>query len=165
MIDYKTPKEIDIMKRGGRILSEVLFEVLHHVKPGVSEREINDLAETLIKKKGGMPGFQRVQGWKHAICMSTNDVVVHGIPTNYQFEEGDVVGVDCGVYLEGFNTDMSETVRIVDGIPKFYDGTLKDVEDPIDTFLETGKKALDAGIHVAKAGNRVGQISQAIQDI
>src|SRR5579859_6326398 len=125
MITYKTKKEIDHMKRGGQILHDVLFAVLNQVKPGVSELEINDLAEELIRKKGGEPGFQRVSGWKHAICMSTNDVVVHGIPTKYRFREGDVVGIDCGVFLEGFNTDMAETVRIVNGEPKFYSGNSK----------------------------------------
>ena len=165
MIDYKSQKEIDIMKRGGRILKEVLFEILEHVKPGVSELEINDLAEKLIRKKGGEPGFQLVEGWKHAICMSTNDVVVHGIPTQYRFQEGDVVGIDCGVFLDGFHTDMAETVRIVNGKPKFYTGVLKSDDDAIDTFLETGKKALEAGISMAKIGNRVGDIGKIIQAI
>jgi methionyl aminopeptidase len=159
MIDYKTPKEIEIMKKGGRILHDVLAEVVKHVKPGVSELEINDLAEKLIREKGGEPGFQRVRGWKHAVCMSTNDVVVHGIPTNYRFKDGDVVGVDCGVFLEGFNTDMSESVYVKSQKSNFKD------EDEIDIFLKTGKKALDEAIKVAKVGNRIGHISKTIQDI
>lgn len=165
MIHYKSKEEITIMKQSGHILKEVLFEVLNHVKVGVSEMELNDLAENLIRKKGGEVGFKKVSGWKHAICMSTNDVVVHGIPTKYSFKEGDIVGVDCGVLLDGFNTDMAETVRIVNGVAKFYNGTPKADDDAIDTFLEVGKQALHAGIKKAVIGNRIGHISKAIQDI
>ena len=82
MIDLKTKQEIEIMKTGGKILADVLFEVLKNIKIGVSEIELDQLAEKLILEKGGEPGFKKVEGYKHAICISTNDVVVHGIPTN-----------------------------------------------------------------------------------
>src|SRR5438309_1894511 len=160
MIDYKIPQEIEVMKRGGHILKEVLSEVLREAKLGVSELELNDLAEKLIRKKGAEPGFQRVRGWKHAICISSNDVVVHGIPTKYRFKEGDVVGIDCGVFLEGFNTDMAETIRI-----KKQESRIKDAKDDVEKFLETGKKALNEAIKVATIGNHIGHISKTIQDI
>ncbi|MBI2034937.1 MAG: M24 family metallopeptidase, partial [Candidatus Levybacteria bacterium] len=109
MINIKTEEEIQIMRKGGEILASVLWEVLAHAKPGVSELELDTIAEKMIRGKGAEPGFSKVPGYKHAICVSTNDVVVHGIPTAYKLSEGDVVGVDCGVFYKGFHTDMAET--------------------------------------------------------
>lgn len=154
MIHIKTPKEIDTMRKGGKILAETLFEVLRHAKPGVTELELDALAEKLIRSQGGEPGFKRVPGYHHATCVSTNDVVVHGIPTNYTLKEGDIIGVDCGVYLEGFHTDMSETVIV---------GGEEYADEKLQNFLDTGKKALNLAIEQVKPGNRIGHISRAIQ--
>jgi methionyl aminopeptidase len=129
---------------------------MEQIKPGVSELEIDALAEKLIKQKGGEPGFKKVEGYHHTICVSTNDVVVHGIPTAYRFVEGDVVGIDCGVYLDGFHTDMSET-KIV--------GDQKDADPKVALFLSTGKKALHEAIQLAVPGNHIGHISEKIQEI
>src|SRR3989344_8192431 len=112
MINIKTEEEIQIMRKGGKILALVLWEVLSHVKPGVSELELDGIAERLIRKHGAEPGFQKVPGYKHTICVSTNNVVVHGIPTSYKLKEGDVVGVDCGVFYKEFHTDMAETILV-----------------------------------------------------
>lgn len=156
MIFCKTKEEIAIMQHGGHILAEVVKQVMDAITVGVSEYEIEKLAERLIREKGAEPGFQKVPGYKYATCISTNDVVVHGIPGKYRFKEGDVVGVDCGVFYQGFYTDMSDTKRII----------TKDTQpDAIDTFLAVGKKALKEAINVAVVGNRVGHISQTIQDI
>lgn len=157
MIDLKTEEEIGIMCQGGRILAEVLKEVIGHAKPGVSELELDQLAEKLILAKGGEPGFKKVEGYKHTICISTNDVVVHGIPTSYKLKEGDIVGIDCGVYYKSFHTDMAQTVRVKD------EGLM--IKDEVDRFLETGEKAMWGGIKAAKAGNRIGHISKAIQNV
>jgi methionyl aminopeptidase len=159
MIQLKTKKEIEIMKTGGKILAEVLFEVMRNVKAGVSEIELDQLAEKLIIQKGGEPGFKKVEGYKHTICISTNDVVVHGIPTKYKLKEGDKVGIDCGVYYKGFHTDMAQTTMV-----KGENLNAKYLSD-IDKFLKTGKKAMWEGIRVAKLGNRIGNISKTIQDI
>jgi methionyl aminopeptidase len=160
MIHIKSKQEIEIMKTGGHMLSQVLNEVMDSIKPGVTELELDQLAEKLIRKKGGEPGFKRVDGYHHTICMSTNDAVVHGIPSGYKFKAGDVVGVDCGVFYKGFHTDMAETRRV-----STQNSKLKTQNDDVDIFLEVGKKALDAGIKQAVMGNRVGHISKAIQDI
>lgn len=164
MIPIKTPEQIKIMSHGGKILSEVLFEVLEHAVPGVTEIELDRMAERLIRERGGQPGFMRVNGYHHATCMSTNDVVVHGIPGNYTLKEGDIIGIDCGVYYKGLHTDMSESVRIKDGLSYFYTGK-ETTGDDIDKFLSIGKKALNEAIKIAVAGNRVGHISKTIQDI
>ena len=179
------------MAQGGRVLADVLFAVLKEAKPGVSELELDRMAEKLIREKGGEPGFKKVPGYKHTICVSTNNVVVHGIPTAYKLKEGDVLGIDCGVYFEGFHTDMAETIRVVRGpvrssFPAFAEATAgrpasaavprealrsgvwsppASVTPNIGLFLETGKQALEEAIKVARAGNRIGHISKTIQDI
>jgi methionyl aminopeptidase len=119
---------------------------------------LDALAEKLIREKGGEPGFQKVPGYKHATCMSVNDIVVHGIPTNYILKEGDIIGIDCGVYYQGFHSDMAETVRV-------QSSEFKVQNDEVDRFLEAGKKALGAGISKAVLGNHVGDISKAMQTI
>lgn len=161
MIDYKTPEEIEAMRLGGKILSDVLWEVLSFAKPGVSEIELDQMADRLIKEKGGEPGFKMVKGYKYATCISTNDVVVHGIPTEYKLKDGDIIGIDCGVFYKGFHTDMSHSIKV-----KSKNSNIKiENEDAIDRFLEIGEKALNKAIEVAVGGNRVGHISKTIQDI
>lgn len=161
MINLKTDKEIKIMHEGGKILTEVFSQVLAIIKPGVSELELEKLAEKIIIKKGGYPAFKRVSGYKYATCISTNDTIVHGIPTGYVLKEGDIIGVDCGVYYKGLNTDAAWTLRV-----KSQNSNLKSQKyDDIDMFLETGKKALEEAIKQAKPGNRVGHISKTIQEI
>lgn len=160
-IHSKTPEEVALMRHGGKILGSVMWDVMGAIKPGMTELEIDQLAEKLIRERGGEPGFKRVDGYKHTICISTNDVVVHGIPGGYQVKEGDVVGVDCGVYYKGFHTDMSETRRISER--KTHNSKFK--TDKVDTFLTVGKQALDEGIKAAQLGNYVWDISKTIQDI
>lgn len=166
MIHIKTEKEILVMQKGGKILAATLFAALAHAKPGVSELELDAMAEKLIREKGGEPGFKKVPGYKHTICVSTNSVVVHGIPTAYKLREGDVLGIDCGVYFEGFHTDMAHTIRIKNQESHSTNSGQAGIKnDKVDVFLETGKRALDEAIKVAKPGNRIGHISKTIQDI
>jgi methionyl aminopeptidase len=156
MIDYKTPEQIKIMQHGGHILASVLGEVMDAVELGITELELDQLAERRIRKLGGEPGFMKVAGYHHATCFSTNDVVVHGIPSNYKIQIGDVVGIDCGVFYKGLHTDMSESKRVKQKGAK---------QDDVDIFLAIGKIALEEAIKVAVIGNRVGHISQTIQRI
>ncbi|OGH47638.1 MAG: type I methionyl aminopeptidase [Candidatus Levybacteria bacterium RIFCSPLOWO2_01_FULL_39_10] len=162
MTNIKTPKDLEVMKAGGKILSQVLWETVGSIKPGVTELDIENMAERLIEEKGGEPAFKRVKGYKYATCISTNEVVVHGIPTERVLKEGDVVGIDCGVYYKGFNTDMAETLRVSTTNKQQLTNNKK---DKIDQFLEVGKKALEEAIKVAVAGNHIGHISKTIQDI
>lgn len=163
MIHKKSQEELEQMKTGGKILAEVLTALLENVRPGVSEKELNAIAEKLIVEKGGEPGFKKVRGYKYAICVSTNDVVVHGIPGEHSLKEGDIIGIDCGVFYKGFHTDMSETRR-VSTVNKINKLTINK-RDKVDVFLETGKRALEEAIKQAKIGNRVGHVSQTIQRI
>jgi methionyl aminopeptidase len=148
------------MRQGGRILSKVLFTVLQEVKPGISEIAIDQLADSLIRKQGAEPGFKRVKGYKNAICVAVNDIVVHGIPSQRRFAQGDLVCIDCGVFYKGMHTDMAETILVsANDKQEIADRAEK------EKFLAVGKKALREAIGVAIAGNRVGHISQIIQRI
>jgi methionyl aminopeptidase len=164
MVDIKTPKQIEVMQKGGAILAEVLFAVMKEVKPGVSELEIDAMAEKMIRERGGEPGFKRVAGYHHTVCACTNDVVVHGIPSAYRFKEGDMVCIDCGVFLGGYHTDMAETV-IVGGANSTWAKANEKEYKKREKFLQTGMRALEAGIAQAVIGNRIGHISKVIQDI
>lgn len=146
------------MKQAGRVLGETVQELVHTVSAGMTELEVDKLAENLIRARGGEPGFRKVPGYQHTICISVNNVVVHGIPKKRILKAGDVVGIDCGVYLNGYHTDMAETILI-------KKSKLKTQHEAVEKFLKTGKQALFAGIRQVKAGNRVGHISSAIQKI
>ena len=159
MINIKTQEEIELMRFGGKILSQVLSQVIKEIKPGVSEKDLDTLAEKLIRRRGAEPGFKKVEGYKNTICASTNSVVVHGIPTDYKLKEEDVIGIDCGVFYKGLHTDMSETVRVKSSKFRVQN------KDEINKFLEVGRKALNEAIKMSRAGNRVGHISKTIQDI
>lgn len=151
MIPIKSDQEIQIMIRGGRILADILADLLVAVKPGITGLQLENIACDLIKKNNGIPSFQTVRGYKYATCISINDVVVHGIPTNTPFQDGDIVGIDIGMLLDGFHTDMSWTVPVGFVSPQTV------------LFLETGKKALQESINKAVSGNRIGHISQVIE--
>lgn len=180
MSHIKTPEEIQIIRTAGEMLSDVLGKTLAQVRPGISELELDAFAEKLIHKKGGEEGFKKVKGYNHTICIATNDIVVHGIPSQRILKDGDIIGVDCGVFYQGFHTDMAETVKVQTFVPnsglrlrglsdsrrsKTQVEGVQSSNDEIDRFLETGKKAMFVGIAQAKAENRVGHISKAIQDV
>jgi methionyl aminopeptidase len=154
MIKFKTDKEIETMKKAGAILGDVLYRTTQKVEPGISELALDMFAEKEIAKAGGEFGFKKVPGYHHTICSSTNDVVVHGIPTKRVLQDGDITGIDMGVYLDGFHTDMAQTVRV---------GGSRG--DEIDKFLEVGYRALFEAIRQAQPGNHVGHISQTFQRI
>lgn len=152
-MDDKTKKKVETMRIAGKMLGEVLAEVLKAVRPGVTEIELDRLAERLILEKGGEVSFKKVDGYQHTICVSTNNVVVHGIPKDKVLNEGDIIGIDCGVYLDGFHTDMAETIVVgKTDIPE------------IEKFLRVGKKAMYEAIKQAKPGHRVGHISRTMQE-
>ena len=114
MIPIKTKEEIEIMREGGRRLKRVFDEVLPEIKTGATKREIDQKAEELILKFGGQPSFKMVPKYHWATCITVNQEVVHGIPDDYAFKEGDVVSLDAGVYYRGFHTDRAWTIKIRD---------------------------------------------------
>jgi methionyl aminopeptidase len=149
MIPLKTTGQIKIMQEGGRRLVWVFAEVLRAIKPGSKLKELDHLAEELIKKQGGLPSFKQVPNYHWATCININQGVVHGIPGKYQIKKGDLVSLDMGLFYQGLHTDMAWTVEV---------GTQKQ-----KNFLTAGKRALRNAIRAAKAENRVGDISLAIE--
>lgn len=141
--------KLDVMREGGEKLGRILQKLLAMAQPGVSLLDIEFLADQLIKQAGGVASFQTVKGYQWATCLCVNDVVVHGIPTTYQLQEGDLLTIDVGLLYKGFHTDTAWTKEIKSQKHKM--------------FLKVGEEALWKAIGQARAGNRVGHISQAIQ--
>jgi methionyl aminopeptidase len=147
----KESRKIKAMREGGAILASVRRQVLSTIEPGVKLVELDKLSETMIQKAGGQPSFKMVPGYRFATCLTVNEGVVHGIPTDRKIKNGDLVSIDVGMYYRGFHTDTATTV--IAGKPAKQD----------QKFLEVGKLALKKALSKAKAGNRVGNISKSIQ--
>ncbi|NCB99019.1 MAG: type I methionyl aminopeptidase, partial [Bacteroidia bacterium] len=151
MIKLKTEEEIELLRENALLVSKTLAEVGKHVAPGVTTLELNKIAETFIRDHGAVPAFLGYNGFPYALCMSVNDVVVHGFASDYHLQEGDIVSVDCGTILKGFYGDSAYTFPV----GKVSEETAK--------LLEVTKESLYRGISMAVAGNRIGDISNAIQ--
>lgn len=154
-ISIKTRHQLEVMKEGGKRLAWVFQEVLKEVRPGVETREIDKLAERLIKKEKGKPSFKMVPGYRWSTCITVNDEVVHGIPGKRKIKEGDVVGIDIGIFYRGFHTDKAWTICVQTPNAK---GQRQN-----DEFIEAGKRALEEGIKMARVGNYLGEVSKVIE--
>ena len=148
----KEPDEIEAMRRSGKVLARTLEHIEKLIKPGVKSRELDKAAETFIRDHRGIPSFKNYRGFPASICTSFNDQVVHGIPGRREIREGDLIGIDCGVILEGYHSDMAKT---------FYVGETPPRE--IEKLMAVTKRCLERGIEKAVAGNRLGDISHAVQ--
>ncbi|MFH0979616.1 MAG: type I methionyl aminopeptidase [Candidatus Roizmanbacteria bacterium] len=151
-IDLKTKEKIRIMQEGGFRLKQVAAALLKKIDVGITTRQIDNQASEFIKKQGGEPSFKKVNGYFWSTCLPVNDQVVHTPPSDRKLKHGDVLTLDIGMYFKGYHTDFATTV--------FIGG---DPDDKINHFLETGKRALNKAIIAAKLGNRLGQISSAIE--
>jgi methionyl aminopeptidase len=157
MIVLKTPEEIEVMRAANRIVAEVLAELRRRVRPGVSTAELDRVAEDLTRRRGAVPAFKgyEVAGrvFPASVCISINEEVVHGIPSERRvLQEGDIVGLDFGVRYKGYYGDAAVTVAVGQA----------DVE--ADRLMRATREALTAGIEQARAGNRLGEVSAAIQE-
>lgn len=162
MITPKTPVEIDIMHEGGAKLGAILQKLLVRAEVGVSLLDLEALAVQLIGEAGGEPSFKTVKGYKWATCLCVNDVVVHGIPTPYVLKDGDMLTIDVGLLYKGFHTDTAWT-KLIQG--RQSSDISHQIEKTKEKFLKIGEEALWEAVKQAKAGNRIGHISQAIQKI
>lgn len=157
MIFLKTDEEIELMRDSNRLVGMTLGELAKHIKPGVTTSQLNKVAEEFIRSHGAIPSFLGYKGapgsidFPGSICTSVNDVVVHGIPSNYELQEGDIISVDCGTEKNGFCGDSAYTFCV------------GQVSDEKRNLLRTTKEALYKGIEQAIDGNRVGHISEAVQ--
>jgi methionyl aminopeptidase len=152
VIYYKSKREIEIMRKAGLILAETRLELEKHLKPGISTLELDKIAHDFIISKGAYPSFKDYEGFPKSICTSVNEVVVHGIPSpKVVLKDGDIISIDLGVEFEGYHADSAWTYPI------------GEVDSKILTLLDVTKEALFRGLEAIKPGNRVGDISYAIE--
>jgi len=151
MIIRKSEQEIEAMARAGRVVADTLALVGESLRPGVTTRELDELAEEYIRSQGGSPTFKGYHGFPASICTSPNSMVVHGIPGAYRIEDGDLLSVDVGVTLDDFVADSAYTFSV------------GSISEETQRLLDVGQAALEAGISEARAGNHVGDISAAVQ--
>lgn len=168
-IPVKTGFEIELMAEGGNKLAEIISGVLKKIKPGLCTLEINGWIEREILETGGSPSFKMVPRYHWASCIGLNDEVVHSIPRKDKIiKEGDLLKIDAGMFWKGFHTDTSWTTIVQSSPQEFLRNstgqTLFKVQSCKKKFLEAGKEALKKAIETARPGNRVGNISLAIQE-
>lgn len=151
MIFIKSPEEIEIMAEGGKILAKIMKELEKKVKPGITTKELDRLAEGLIFKSGGKCSFRGYQGYPTCLCTSINDEIVHAIPSSRILKEGEIISLDLGIFYKGFHTDMAVTLPV------------GKINPQAEKLIEVTKKSLEIGIEEVKPGNYLGDISYAIQ--
>ncbi len=149
MITLKNENEIEVMREGGKISAGALKRAISFVKPGVKTIDLDEVVDEYILKHNGEHSFKKVKGYKFATCININEGLVHGLPGERVIKKGDLVKIDLGVLYKGFNTDLSYTVEVE--------------TNSHSKFLESGKKALARAIRKCVVGNRIGDISSAIQ--
>ncbi len=151
MVKYKTREEVEIIKESAQILGKAHGEVAKHIKPGVTTLKLDTIAEEFIRDHGGSPSFKNFNGFPSSLCISLNENVVHGFPSEYELKEGDIISVDCGVFYKGFHSDSAYTYPI------------GQVSSEIEQLLRVTKESLYKGIDKAVYGNRMGDVAYAIQ--
>jgi methionyl aminopeptidase len=151
VIIRKSQEEIERMARAGAVVADVLALIGERAQPGVTTEELDVLADDFIRAQGGEPTFKGYRGYPASICTSPNDMVVHGIPGRYALQEGDLLSVDVGVTLEGFVADSAYTFQV------------GEISPGAERLLDGCQAALAAGIEQCRAGNRLSDISHAIQ--
>ena len=151
MVYIKNEEEIELMRESALIVSKTLGEVAKVVKPGVTPLELDRLAEACIRDHGADPGFLGLYDFPNTLCISVNEMVVHGIPNDRPLEEGDVISVDCGAKKNGFYGDHAYTFGVGEIAPE------------VQKLLEVTKESLYLGIEQARSGNRIGDIGYAVQ--
>ncbi|MEJ2595538.1 MAG: type I methionyl aminopeptidase [bacterium] len=151
MIPIKTDEEIEIQRKSSLLVGKTLAEVARHIRPGITTRELDRVAEKFILKNNAVPGFKGYGGFPATLCISVNDAVVHGIPGDLALKEGDIVSIDCGVLMNGFYGDSAYTFAV------------GEINQDLKLLLERTKASLYLGIEQAMTGKRIGDIGNAIQ--
>lgn len=151
MISIKTPEEIEIMVEGGRLLAGIMQKLEDQVRPGITTKYLDKVAEDLVLSSGAQCSFKGYQGYPACLCTSVNEEIVHAVPSERIIKEGDIISLDFGLLWKGFHTDMAITVPVGNTSPEKK------------KLIEVTKKALEIGIGKVKSGNYIGDISSAIQ--
>ncbi len=153
MVILKLPEEIEKARASNRIVAEVLSRLRDKVKPGVKTKDLDKFAEEIAEKRGARPAFKGYHGYPHSLCISINEVVVHGMPSDRVLQEGDIVGLDFGVCYQGFYGDATITLPV------------GRVTDKALRLMQVTEQSLYTGIEQAVNGNRLGDISAAVQKV
>jgi methionyl aminopeptidase len=151
MLYLKTDEEVGLLRESNMLVSRTLAEVAALIRPGITTLYLDKIAESFIRDNGAVPAFKGYGGFPNTLCTSVNDEVVHGIPSDYVLKEGDILSVDCGVILNGWYGDSAYTFAV---------GAIK---DEIRRLLDFTRASLEEGVKAAVAGNRIGDISGAVQ--
>lgn len=151
MVHLKTKEEIELLRENNLLVSDTLAHIAPAIKEGVTTRELDRMAEEYIRSCGAIPGFLGYGGFPNTLCISVNENVVHGIPSDYALKNGDIVSVDCGTILKGFYGDSAYTFAV------------GEVSDEVRKLLNVTKESLYEGVAQARVGNRIGDISAAVQ--
>ena len=151
MIIIKSPREIDLLRRSNSIVAEVFLELEPMVEPGVMTQDLDQAAEKVIRSRRAVPAFKGYRGFPASICASINEEVVHGIPGQRKLKEGDIISLDVGVISNGYYGDAAVTLPV------------GKIDQESGRLLDVTRKALDIGIEQARTGNRLFDISHAIQ--
>ena len=149
---YKTDEQIEQIRESANVLSLLLAEIAKEIKPGITTLSLDKLAYDFIHDNGGTPAFLNYQGFPYSLCISVNDQIVHGFPSDYTLKEGDIISVDGGVNLRGFISDSAYTF----GVGR--------ISEEAQQLLEVTKASLYKGIEQAVVGKRIGDISSAVQE-
>ncbi len=152
MIHLKSQEEIELIKISGDLLGRAHGEVAKNVKEGVTTLFLDKIAEEYIRDHQGIPSFKGYSGFPGTLCVSPNEQVVHGMPNDSELKNGDIISIDCGVFLNGFHSDSAYTYGI------------GDVTDDVKDLLDSTLKSLYQGIDSAQSGNRTGDIGYSIQN-
>jgi methionyl aminopeptidase len=152
-IYYKSAEEIELIRSSCNVLSMALAEIAKVIGPGMTTMSLNDLAETFIYDNGGVPAFKNYNGFPYALCISPNEQIVHGFPSDYVIQDGDLISVDCGVILNNFYSDSAYTFAIGEVSPENK------------KLLTVTQQCLIAGVEKAVSGSRIGDVGYAIQKI
>ena len=153
MIELKSASEIELMRQAGRIVGGLLAVLAGQVRPGVKTKALDEAARTYLHEHGAQPAFLGYRGFPASICVSVNEEVVHGIPGDRAIREGDVVSLDAGAVIRGYYADAAVTV------------TVGPVSPAVRRLVETTRQALETGIRQATVGNRLSDISYAVQQV
>jgi methionyl aminopeptidase len=154
MVIFKSQNEIDRIRKASQIVARTLKFLESHVQPGITTRELDQLAESEIRKAGAIPAFKGYRGFPATLCVSINEEVVHGIPSSdRKLKEGDIVGLDLGCIWDGFYGDAAKTFPV------------GEISEEAKRLLETTENSLMIGIDQARVGNRIGDIGYAVQTL
>jgi methionyl aminopeptidase len=151
MLYYKTDEEIELLRESSQLVSKTLAEIAKVIGVGVKGKALDKIAEEFILDNGALPGFKGFNNYKYTLCISVNDEVVHGLPSDVEFKNGDIVSVDCGVLKNGFYGDSAFTFAV------------GEVKNEVLNLLKTTRECLEKAILEARPGRRIGDIGAAVQ--